>query len=340
MWKIQSITFDKFLNSSENHFLKKAYTIQHHYFNDFVEMMELFENCLSRKQCRSILDKFLIGKDYFDLERYKQATSEINVLYYVLRNYNNSFVYEPKYNGGSNPECAFDYSGKRINIEVKCPDLTKWFEAEQRNTAKIEFGERIPQHKEVTSEIIRIVANGASGLGYDGVEELPRLDNKMKDYLISAQKKFPDSTDDNFNILVIALDIPKDMDRWYSYLLGDNGVLTKDSYVEEDYSNVDAVVLNNVVNGHTGWNKNDVDVWKLENYINLEFLSLDRERTPTGQFYFRNGWQIFGDLTYEFQNYLRELDKNEPDRDYITGKIEEMSIISQFVEQLKSKQTT
>lgn len=62
-----------------------------------------------------------------------------------------------------------------------------------------------------------MIETGANG--NLNVEILDRLDNKLKDYLVLAQKKFPVSDSSNFNILVIAVDIISDMDEWYSYLL-------------------------------------------------------------------------------------------------------------------------
>lgn len=47
------------------------------------------------------------------------------------------FKYEPKYNGGYNPECEFVYNNKVMNIEVKYSNMIKRMKIELHNTLKI-----------------------------------------------------------------------------------------------------------------------------------------------------------------------------------------------------------
>ena len=77
-----------------------------------------------------------------------------------------------------------------------------------------------------------------------------RLDNKLKDYIISASNKFPTDSNNYFNILVVSLDIIADLDEWYSYIFGEGGVFTDGSFVSEDYNNVDAILLTTAEAGH------------------------------------------------------------------------------------------
>jgi hypothetical protein len=99
--------------------LTKAYKLGHRYYSDFIEMMNYFSNNLSYDDYRSI-EKKVISASSSDEQTYLQCMCELTVLYYVMRNYGNEyFKYEPKYNGGYNPECAFGYKQKTINIEVK-----------------------------------------------------------------------------------------------------------------------------------------------------------------------------------------------------------------------------
>ncbi|MER2172291.1 MAG: hypothetical protein ABS938_16865 [Psychrobacillus psychrodurans] len=335
------------INASDRHPLKQAYLNNHRYYSDFIEVMSVFEENLTKKDYKSLLKKLQFDKEY-DRQRYLQIVSELNVLYYVLRFHNNSFRYEPKYNNGYNPECSFEFMKIDINIEVKCPNMEKRIATEERDTLKIFSAERVPNHKLMINEISKLLGPNIERSGYTGVEETLRLDNKLKDFLKSAQDKFPVSTDLNFNILIISLEIISDMDEWYSYIFGENGVYTQKSFVEEKYENVDAILITTPVCGHAGWcYYEDTNVWKLEETISLLFLNPDREYTGTGRFYISNGIELFGNLTSEFLCFQQKLDEKAEEKwesitdansklKYIDYKLTEMQIVSKFVGYLKN----
>ena len=181
----------------------------------------------------------------------------------------------------------------------------------------------------------------------------------MKDYLISAHKKFPNSNSQNFNILVVALDIIQDMDEWYSYFFGDNGAFTNKTYITDVYSNVDAVLLTNVQCGHMSDDVDfNVNCWELENYISLLFLDPRKEkRYELGDYYAKYALDLFGGMTRDFLFFQYELDQGNVERNkeieklnlndsqnkalsqtlYIKDKIIDLKIISEWVERLKSK---
>lgn len=262
--------------------------------------------------------------------------------------YNNQFKYEPKYNNGYNPECFFEFGGKIINLEVKCPNMDKRIEKEQRGTVKIYTAERIPDHQKIINELTNIIEPNLKSNGFSGVEEIHRMDNKLKDFLVSAQAKFPISEDSNFNILAISLDIISDLDEWYSYIFGNNGAFTNQSFIKEEYANVDAILLTTPVCGHIRWSCYDkINVWGLEETVNLLFLNPDRETSETGRFYFEEGLNLFGSLTKEFLIFQEKLDIQESkkwnslqnyswqDR-YFDFKNTDLKIISEFFEYLNS----
>ena len=112
--------------------------------------------------------------------------------------------------------------------------------------------ERIPGHEDVINELKNIIVANIEKSEYSEIEEIPRMDNKLKDYLEHSQKKFPLGAD-YFNILVVTLDIVQDLDEWYSYLLGDNGVFTHNSFINSNYDKVDAILLSTPVCGHRAW---------------------------------------------------------------------------------------
>ncbi len=61
------------------------------------------------------------------------------------------------------------------------------------------------------------------------------------------------------------------MDKWYGYIFGDNGAFTENSYIVDNYENVDAIVLTNVVNAHTGWFNYVCNVWDLNNLSSTSY---------------------------------------------------------------------
>lgn len=182
---------------------------------------------------------------------------------------------------------------------------------------------------------------------FSGIEVNAKIDNKLKDYLVSGQDKFPASDDNNFNILVIALDIISDVDEWYSYIYGSNGVFTKNTFVDESYDKVDAILLSTPVCGHKAWiSLPNVNVWKLEETFNLILLHSDREHTETGKYYISDGIDLFGNLSRDFFIFQQKLDLKSEEKwsgydgnleyRYIEFKLTDLQIITEFTEYLKN----
>lgn len=332
------------LETDCNHPLKKALLCEHRYYLDFLNAMNIFKDRLETKDYEGLIKKLNFEKE-FDIYRYLQITSEINVLYYILRNYSDDFIYEPMYNNGYNPECSFRYFNKTVNVEVKCPNMKRRNESEQRNTLKLGFLERTENHKELVKDITDILKPSIENTDYTDIEETYRMDNKLKDFLISAQSKFPESNDENFNVLVICLEIIGDLDEWYSYIFGGTGVFTDRPFIEAaKYDRVDAILLTTPLCGHLRWEYYDYcDVWKLEETNNLLFINPDREKTKTGKFYFDKGIGLFSDLTEEFLEYQIELDEENKTKDiddeikYLDFKITDSKIISKFLGKQEQK---
>lgn len=328
---------EKLKNTDDRNPIKIAYNMNLRYYNDFIELMEIFNNNLSDKEIKDLLtNKLLLGNKY-DKPHYLQAVSEVNLLYYVLRNYNNEFKYEPKYNGNKNPECSFKYNDTVINLEVKCPDLTSKIESERMDGIKIFAPERMDQYKEVIFDIIDIVNTNS---GCEKLREMKRFDNKLKDYLISASNKFPLSNDENFNILAVSLDIIGDLDEWYGYIFGNKGVFTSESFVlPKNFKNVDAILLSNAMCGHIMYKEcTEINVWKLEEGVNLLLLNPKKQSCKKGTFYKKYGIDMFEGLTKKFLLFQQQLDVENTQAniiDYVKYKIIDLQIITVFTEYLK-----
>lgn len=327
-------------NTDEKNPIKIAHDNKLKYYNDFIEVLDILNKYLSKNGIKDLLNNKLLLNKKYDEPHYLQAVSEINLLYYVLRKYNNGFKYEPKYNGKKNPECSFKYKDKLINIEVKCPDLTSKIESEKRKTTKLYIPERTEQYKQIINDLKNMS---------DEIEVVKRYDNKLKDYLVSASSKFPESSKEHFNILVISLDIIQDLDEWYTYIFGNEGVFTSESFVpRKNYKNVDAILLTNFMNGHTRYNHEDyhnINLWELEQYTNILLLDPSKEHSEKGHFYFYDALNMFGQTTSDFLLFQKNLDDDNEKREnkiisnninYINDKMIGLSIISNFVHYLEN----
>lgn len=338
-------------NSKVTHQIMVAATKGNRYWTDFLKVDEDYKNNLSEQDYIRFLEKSQLDCE-ISMAQYLQFSSEVTIVDYIIRNYS-GFKNEPKYNGKKNTECSFEYESRTINIEVKCPDLSKRIEQENSEGVNLFAAERFPSKDSFDQAKNFIGSNIRAG---QSMQNLDRLDNKLKDYLISAHKKFPTSNSSNFNVLVVALDIIQDMDEWYSYLFGDNGAFTDRTYIVDDYSNVDAVMLTNVQHGHMA---DDIDLsincWNLENYVSLLFLNPQKENCHgLGEYYMNSALNLFGGMTRNFLSFQQKLDEKNIRREqeikkqnsnknqnkalshifYMEDKLIDLRIISEWVETL------
>lgn len=307
-------------NSKVMHPIAKAATTGNRYWTDFFMVSEDYKKTLSEQDYGMFLDKSRLDCK-ISMAQYLQFSSEITVVDYIIRNYS-GFKNEPKYNGKKNPECSFEYEGRTINIEVKCPDFSKRIAQENSEGIKLFVAERFTDKNNYIQAKEFIESNIRDG---KSIQNIDRLDNKQKDYLIYAHQKFPVSNSSNFNILVIAVDIIQDMDEWYSYLFGENGAFTDRTYITDDYSNVDAVMITNVQHGHMADDVNlNINCWQLENYVSLLFLDPRKEKcNGLGEYYANAALNLFGGLTRNFLSFLFKLDQ---DNDIRENKIEDFDL--------------
>ena len=106
----------------ENCFVK-SFKDGSRFYKDFIDMLNVFADNLGKKDYNSIESKVLEALETSDIQKYLQCMCEIVVLYYIIRQHvDDDFCYEPKYNGGFNPECSFVDGNYRVNIEVKTPN--------------------------------------------------------------------------------------------------------------------------------------------------------------------------------------------------------------------------
>jgi hypothetical protein len=102
------------------------------------------------------------------------------------------------------------------------------------------------------------------------------MDNSLKDFLLSANKKFnPTNTDKELNILSVSCNDAEDMQLWYYYMFKDQGLFTSASFhPTAEFENVDVVILNNLYYKHNEYfNKKLLNSWDFGNCFNLIFIN-------------------------------------------------------------------
>lgn len=303
------IDFIHILEKSNNNLpLSIEYRNQSNNFRFFLDMLAFFEEKMNTSEFKSIENKIINALQSNNFEKYSQTMSELIVLYHIYRYYDHSVNYEPRYNGNYNPECSFSYGKYTINVEVKCPDYAKRINVENRNTLKIDLiGQRLPD-KQILEDIISTVKPNIINTPYDDIEAKELMDLKLKDFLVHSNKKFPEG-ENYFNILVISLEIVSDLDEWYMYLFGNNGVFSGNSFIDKSlYSNVDAVILSSIKGNLNPLLNIKANKWYLENAHNYIFINPEKEHSSKGTFFFDNVIKMFGNQTTDFLVFLNSLD--------------------------------
>ncbi len=255
--------------------LYKAYINNDKYYSDFINMFNIFENKLSTQDYKKMLRKLqeIISYNQSDImEKYAQTISEFILLYYILDNDKfNNFKLEPTYSSNKNPECSFDLGNFIVNIEVKCPryDICIDNKIELMLQDRLLLDELSVDRKK---EYINDLFNSLNMIFDDNLLLSKRKDNNLKDYLKSAQCKFPD---DNkcFNILIITLPNIYCLDEWFNYIIDFNNTCPSESKLE-NYNNVDLIILSDAICNHKKYPIiNSVNVWNFIEYTNILFIN-------------------------------------------------------------------
>lgn len=221
--------FDEY---SENHlFFRESEFSMNMVYNLFSKISSL-KNIFTKNEIEDIIkDKLAAGKDNYKEETLLQVLSELEIFVYYFIWYKNllsDIKYEPKLNHGKNPEILFKYKydkGKKkieniIEIEAKTPVPFK---------GNIESGTWIVNYRFGDKKSL------------DSIDKkiLPP-DNKIMDYLISAEDKFSKETKEqnrNFGFLFIHWE-----DFWFAripaiFFNKYSGIFTENSFVKDELGN-------------------------------------------------------------------------------------------------------
>lgn len=293
--------------------------------NDYIAHARLILDIISRHATKTQLRKIkadlqLVGM-HFDEAKYLQAACESSVAASIALAYPGTFKYEPKLNPPSDVDCSFSSGDYTFNIEVKCPNYKKYHEHASKDCYSIGAMGRLDDYPTSFYQI-------KSLRGWDKpVEQQVHMDNKLKDYLISCQKKFSgEALENELNLLLVCCDSAMEMQKWMHYMYGEKGLLSESSYIEPNlYSKVDAVILTNLYHKHYSyWEKDKLhDHWSAGKSFNLIFKNISVKRGKD---------DAIIHLLDVFPNFSRELSSYE-----LSG-LEEVTRIPRFVNSLIEKQ--
>jgi len=277
----------------------------------YKEEMERCLNTLSRytttKQLNKLKADLQLQCDAFNEPQYLQAACETSVTATIAEAFPDNFRYEPKLSPPSDVDCTFKSDGYHFNIEIKCPDYTKMHEQDARDVFNIGAFGKMNEFPIIASNLSELFADGVNKL-----EAQPHMDNKLKDFLLSAHKKFPSTTtEQELNILLVCCDDAMDMQKWFFYMFGLQGLLTPESYHSpEKYCNVDAIILSNIYNRHYNYSSKDKlsEHWDFNSAFNLIFKNRSISRGKDVAI-----WKLV-DLVPNFSHEIMEHECSEIDQ--------------------------
>ncbi|MFT4503209.1 hypothetical protein [Caballeronia sp. 15711] len=226
----------------------------------------------------------LEGKSFTE-PQYLQSACELSVCAYFAGQYPATFEYEPVVTAPKDVDCAFVDNGFRFNVEVKCPDFSIKNALDKQPGFQVGIFGRHPERETLLADLAKAVSHDPEGRA---LLAQPHMDNKLKDFLTSAHGKFADSIDDGtLNVLVVCCDTASDMQKWYGYLYGHEGLFTTSSYHPvSEYARVDAVLLTNLYHRHYNYREKDqlTEHWQLARAFNLLFSNPRRQRDKRDAF--------------------------------------------------------
>lgn len=299
--------------SPADHYFRKSNGWHYSYLRQaYATIMNVVKFC---KQKERFVSKLQLGRKEFDESQFLQDICEITIASHFAKLLPEIFEYEKKVSPPTDVDFAFCISltkndGKentphfRFNcnyhFEVKCPKITS--EVDLEDVIKIHPASRFPSRK-TKDLIIKELAQKLSG--YKDAIEAPRQDNKLKDFLLSAQSKFNQSDDCDVNVLMVCCDNEIDMQDWRNYIVDFGGFFTETSIIPgEDFEKIDVILLSNVLNRHRiRQNKMTelINPWDFNKSFNLAYINPMKA----------NKWQIFGlrtlfiDVTPEFEDFFK-----------------------------------
>lgn len=212
-------------------------------------------------------------------------------------------------------DLVIETSDVKINIEVKCPIIQE----DEPDILHISTGYRYSNDKKVhqsifnsvIEELIKNFENNPNKT-YKAIKCEKLDDNKLKDYLESAQSKFGVPRKNECNVLILAL-TTKDFIRFFDYIANSRtGLFSGNSFVNpKSFDKLDCIILTNIISGHYKY-KLDINIWDVKEYIT--FLLPNCNKHMRNNYIVPNNaekllMELFGNLLDDFKKFEVEFYK-------------------------------
>jgi hypothetical protein len=300
------------------------------YLSDLEQALKLLAPYWNKKQEHALEADLQLAGDAFDEPKFLQAACETTIASTLARLYPESFVYEEEIKPPKNVDCALERDGFKFNIEIKCPDFSVKHSIDGRSAFQAGAFGRIDDYASIVESLQSDVFDAKNNPKAEPDKPLLKqqhMDNKLKDFLLSAHGKFADNTsEEELNVLVVCCSDRMDMQKWFFYMYGQKGLFTPESYhPSNEYKNVDLVVLTNTYHRHHAYETKHklADHWNWEKSFNLIFSNPLRELAK------ENAIWKFIDLIPNFSQELQNFK--------VTKGLDEMRIVHFIVEELLDK---
>ena len=294
---------EKILNIIDQMSKNKPYFSKNEdYKNSFIEKLEnvqLKDNNIYEKVRNLLIGENTKEKCKFS---YYQGISELAWWFY-LSDKGMDFEIDKSNKGKNNPDVdvSFTFNDVTYNIEIKCPEFNNYDE----NTLLGGLSYRQPDNDQ-RKNVKKIKSTIESVIEKEGLNkkvEIKKInDNKLKDYLLSAQNKFKDNNSKNCNILFLSLSNAELVDYILYLTNGCSGFLTKNSYVpHEEFNKVQAVIISNFLTINDGI----IDYWDLSKCTNIVFLNEFSDYTDSNNI--EKFLNLFANKTSEYGNKFKQI---------------------------------
>ena len=283
---------------------KHPYIGKQHAKDEYLESVKLLIDTLSphltKSEIRDIPKKLQVAKASINEAQYLQAACELTVCLYFAEKYGINFIYEDKVNPPKDVDCSFIDDNSKYNIEVKCADFSVVDNMKNDDCFKMSALGRMPEYRGIISDLQETF----NDLGKQ-LKTYKHLDNRMKDFLISAHDKFSDKNyGDVVNVLLVCCDDAMDMTKWTSYLTGLQGLFTKDSFHSRElFNKVDVVILSNLYHRHAKYQEkeNIVNNWDFASSFNILLCNPGRKSDKKRAI--EHLYEIIPNFSKEVMNY-------------------------------------
>lgn len=227
------------------------------------------------EQKRIAKSKFLLGgKGAFDRKVVIQGAVELLLGNYFSGLEGTQLADEVKVNSANKSDIDWQVKSDEFtfNIEVKCSVEDEHDHSDMVNPSKMNV-QIISGGRLDTLDPITKLMDALRKQGSVGVKVGKNNDNRLKDFLLEGQKKFPPTHDGNtINLLFVACGHFVNMDQWDAFLHAPGGLFTHKSFWQKsDYSSVDAVILSSARYYHDLEVHQTRDSWNFEKTFNIVF---------------------------------------------------------------------